>query len=114
MNLRPANLISRLKQLVARTNQANDPPYVYTSGDSVVEDYAAFSRVPLAQVCARIADFHRINAADWNQLEGRSFAQRAAEFYEASDNFIYGILSANPRSQAVLDKLNRFNPKIVP
>ncbi|MDB5812132.1 MAG: Methyltransferase type 12 [Betaproteobacteria bacterium] len=109
----PLRLLDRLKQYLRRNDRTLDAAYVYAPGDSVVEDYAAFSQTPLEQVCAHIADFHRINAADWHKLEGRSFAERAAEFYEASDNFIYGILSANPQPQSVIDKLNRFNPKIV-
>jgi len=103
-------LIKRLMGLKSGEAQA---AYAYRPGDSVVEDYAEFSHLPLTEVSDRIANFWRINAADWNNLKSRSFAERAAEFYENSDNFIFGILFANTSPQAVIDKLNRFNPAIV-
>ncbi len=107
------DLLGRIKRLAGFETRAADAAYVYRPGDTVVEDYAEFSRLSVAQISASIADFHRINAADWHSVEGRTFAQRAAEFYERSETFIFGILSANPRPQAVIDKLNRFNPAIV-
>ena len=61
----------------------------------------------------RSDNFHRINADDWLGLDAQSFSERAAKFYESSENYIFGILSANPRPQAVVEKLDRFNPRIM-
>ena len=107
------NLAKRLKRLLGLDSGEAQAAYAYRPGDSVVEDYAEFSHLPLTEVSDRIANFWRINAADWNNLKSRTFAERAAEFYENSDNFIFGILFANTSPQAVIDKLNRFNPAIV-
>ena len=91
----------------------NGSGYRYRAGDVVVEDFAEFSGIPLDVVIERVANFHRINADDWNALNARSFSERAATFYESSQNFVFGILSANPSPEAVIEKLNRFNPRIL-
>jgi len=87
--------------------------YSYRPGDCVVEDYAEFSGLPLNEVCKHIADFHRLNADEWNRLGGGDFAARASEFYESSENFIYDTLSANVRPDVVVNKLNRFNTEVL-
>src|SRR5580704_8917134 len=88
--------------------------YCYRPGDTVVEEFAEFSKIPLDAIVNSIANFHRINAQDWHALGAKSFSERAATFYGSSYNFIFGILSANPSSQAVVEKLNRFNSAIIP
>jgi SAM-dependent methyltransferase len=69
--------------------------------------------MPLAEICHRIANYHTINAADWASLPARGFAERAANFYEASQNYVFDTLSANTSTDAVVRKLNGFNPAIV-
>ena len=69
--------------------------------------------MPLDVVIHRVANFHRINADDWNALDAPSFSERAATFYNSSQNFVFGILSANASPEAVIRKLDRFNPRIL-
>jgi len=79
----------------------------------VIEDFAQFSGIPLDIVADRIADFHRISAEEWHAVDAKSSSDRAAKFYEASQSYIFGMLSANPRPQAVIEKLDRFNPRMM-
>lgn len=69
--------------------------------------------MPVADISHRIANYHAINAADWHKLPRGDFAERAARFYEASQNYVFDTLSGNPRPDAVINKLNRFNPGIL-
>jgi 2-polyprenyl-3-methyl-5-hydroxy-6-metoxy-1,4-benzoquinol methylase len=102
-----------VKWLLRKLGRRSAPAYRYQEGDTVVEDFAQFSELPVKTVAQRIADFERINAADWNSMKKRGFSERAAEFYGASQNFAFAILSANPRPAAVLQKLDLFNPRIM-
>src|SRR5262245_40876342 len=95
------------------SHQNADIGYRYCAGDVVIEDFAEFSGIPLDVIVEKVANFHRINADDWNALDASSFSERAAMFYESSQNFCYDTLSANPRPEAVIKKLNRFNPRIL-
>src|ERR1700682_1884350 len=104
-------VLGRIKMILF--GEPPDPPYRYRVGDIVVEDFTEFSGLPLDIVADRIANFHRINAADWHALDAGSFSERAAKFYESSQNYVFDTLSANPRPQAVIDKLNRFNPRFM-
>ena len=107
---RSLNLIRRVRNFIAPKPKAG---HRYRPGDVVIEDFAEFSGIPLDTVAERVANFHRINAHDWHGLDAGSFSERAAVFYEASQNFVFGILSANPTPDAVVAKLNRFNPHIL-
>ena len=107
------DVMQAIKRLVRFPSRGSQPVYAYRPGDSVVEDFAEFSQLPAEEVSTRINDYHRLCAEDWHRLDGHSFAQRAGEYYENSESFIYGILAANPRPQAVVEKLNRFNPAIL-
>ena len=109
------NLIRGVRNTFAKPsrNVQLDGKFRYRPGDTVVEDFAEFSGIPLEVVADRIANFHRINADDWHALDARSFAERAETFYELSQNYVYGILAANPRPHAVIEKLDRFNPRIM-
>lgn len=46
-------------------------------------------------------------------MEKSEFSERAAQFYNESQNFAFAILSANPRPAAVVEKLDGFNPRIM-
>jgi 2-polyprenyl-3-methyl-5-hydroxy-6-metoxy-1,4-benzoquinol methylase len=109
------NLLRNVRRLITRpfVGEIEDPPYHYQPGDIVVEDFAEFSGLPLDVVADRIANFRRINAADWHALDAKSFSERAATFYETSQNYVFDTLSANLRPQLVVDKLNRFNPRFL-
>jgi len=87
--------------------------YCYRPGDVVIDDFAEFSGIPLDTVVEKVANFHRINAHDWHALDASSFSERAAVFYESSQNYIFDTLSANPSPDAVVKKLDRFNPHIL-
>ncbi len=89
------------------------PPYRYRPGDTVVDDFAEFSGQTVQVIEERINDFQRINAADWNALGPTGFAERSKAFYEASQNYVYDLLSANPRPEAVLEKLDACSPRLV-
>lgn len=87
--------------------------YQYRPGDIVIEDFAKFSGLPLEVVADRVANCSRINANDWHALAASSLSDRAAKFYESSQNYIFDTLSANPRPEAIIEKLNRFNPRLM-
>jgi protein-L-isoaspartate O-methyltransferase len=114
--MRLINELRKVRRIVANHLFGHRPPdagYQYCSGDVVVKDFAEFSGMPLDDVIERIANFHRVNADDWNALDGTSFSERAATFYETSQNFVFDTLSANPSPKAVIEKLNRFNPRVL-
>ena len=113
--MRSISVLKKIRQrmVISFTRRKQDSGYCYRAGDVVVDDFAEFSGIPLDVVVERVANFHRINADDWNALGASSFSERAATFYESSHNFIFGILSANPSPNAVIEKLNRFNPRIL-
>jgi len=87
--------------------------YRYRPGDTVVEDFAEFSGLPLAEVARRVSNFEEINADEWSSMKQTEFAARAANFYGQSENFAFAILSANPRPASVVEKLDRFNPRVM-
>ena len=113
--MRPISILKKIWQrmVISVTRRKMDSGYCYRAGDVVVDDFAEFSGIPLDIVVERVANFHRINADDWNALGAGSFSERAATFYDSSHNFIFGILSANPSPEAVVEKLNWFSPRIL-
>ena len=113
--MRSINTLRKIRRFVARSliHWKPGPAYRYRAGDVVIEDFAEFSGIPLHVVTEKVANFHRINAEDWKALEAGSFSERAAGFYQSSQNFVFGILSANPNPDAVIKKLDRFNPRIL-
>jgi protein-L-isoaspartate O-methyltransferase len=115
MTMKAIAFLRKAKRKITRSFAPPAPrsPFRYSPGDSVIEDFAEFSGIPLETIVDRIADYHRINADEWHSLKGKSFAERAAAFYESSQNFVFNTLSANARPQAIIDKLDRFNPQIM-
>src|SRR5688572_12317331 len=111
--MNPFNPRRLVRRLLGRGSLTSSPRYTYSTADTVVSDFAEFSGMPLAEICHRIANYHTINAADWASLPARGFAERAANFYEASQNYVFDTLSANTSTDAVVRKLNGFNPAIV-
>jgi SAM-dependent methyltransferase len=113
--MRSINALRKIRRFIVSSFSHRNPDvgYRYRTGDVVIDDFAEFYGIPLDVVVERVANFHRINADDWNALDASSFSERAATFYESSENFIFGILSANPNPEAVMKKLNRFNPRIL-
>jgi protein-L-isoaspartate O-methyltransferase len=109
------SLLKRIHRYVANCFSGRNPDagYRYRTGDVVIEDFAEFSETSLDFVIERIGNSRRINAADWNALQATSFSERAATFYEASQNYVFDTLSANPNPEAVIKKLDTFNPKIL-
>jgi 2-polyprenyl-3-methyl-5-hydroxy-6-metoxy-1,4-benzoquinol methylase len=87
--------------------------YRYRVGDTVIEDFAEFSGIPIEIVADRVAHCNHINAEEWRALNVGSLSEPAAKFYESSQNYIFDTLSANPRPEAVIEKLNRFNTRIM-
>jgi 2-polyprenyl-3-methyl-5-hydroxy-6-metoxy-1,4-benzoquinol methylase len=111
----PRSLVRKLRRLVAASfaDQRPKPGYRYRPGDTVIEDFVEFSGIPLDIVADRIANYNRLNAQEWHALDAASPSDRAAKYYEASQNYIFDTLSANPRPDAVIEKLNRFNPRLM-
>jgi protein-L-isoaspartate O-methyltransferase len=113
--MRPIGSFRRARGFIAKSfgGRVEESGYRYRPGDVVVEDFAKFSGIPLDIVADRVTNCHRISAEEWNALDAASFSDRAAAYYVSSQNFIYGTLSANPRPEAVITKLDRFNPRIM-
>lgn len=113
----PIDLFRGARRLISKQfgNESPELGYSYRPGDVVVEDYAEFSGIPLNAVAdkARSVNTERVNARDWDALGTGSFSERATKFYVASQNFVFGTLSGNPRPEAVIEKLDRFNPRIM-
>jgi len=106
-----------LQQLLRRlSGRRREPPqqepYRYRPGDTVVEDFAEFSGLPVAAVEQAVADYHRRNAVEWNGLPASTFAERARAFYQTSQNYAFDLLHANPRPDAVIAKLDAIDPRI--
>jgi SAM-dependent methyltransferase len=85
----------------------------HTRLEVVINDFAEFSGIPIRSIRKRIADFHHLTASEWGAVDAVSFSERASIYYELSQNFVYGILSANSSPDGVIKKLNRFNPRIL-
>jgi 2-polyprenyl-3-methyl-5-hydroxy-6-metoxy-1,4-benzoquinol methylase len=113
--MRSINPLRKIRNFIAGSfnRQPLEAVYCYRPSDVVIEDFAEFSGISLDIVIEKIANFRRINANDWNALDARSFSERAATFYESSQNYIYDTLSANPSPETVVIKLDRFNPRIL-
>lgn len=113
--MRPIDSLRKVRKFITKSFCDRSPRlgYRYRPGDVVIEDFAEFSGIPLNVVADKIANYHRINAEEWHALNARSFSERAATFYESSQNFIFDTLSANPRPEAVIEKLDRFNPRMM-
>ncbi len=94
-------------------NRSRRQGYRYRPGDIVIEDFAQFSGISLDIIAERIGNCNRINAEEWHALDAMSSSERAAKFYESSQNFVFDTLSANPRPEAIIKKLDRFNPRIM-
>ena len=113
--MRSLDPLRKLRNFIAKPfrRRSRQAAYSYRPGDVVVEDFAEFSGIPLDTVIERIANFHAINAQDWHALGASSFSERAAAFYESSQNYVFDTLSANRSPEAVVKKLDRFNPRIL-
>jgi SAM-dependent methyltransferase len=113
--MRPINPLRKIRNFIARSFGHRNPEarYCYRPGDVVIEDFAEFSGIPLNIVVERVTNSRTINAQDWNALDANLFPERAATFYESSQNFVFDTLSANPRPEIVEKKLDRFNPRIL-
>lgn len=113
--MRSINALGKIRRFIVglfgRPNP--DAGYRYRAGDVVIDDFAEFSGIPLNVVADKVANFRRLNVDDWNALNASSFSERAATFYESSQNYVFDTLSANPNPEAVIEKLNRFNPRIL-
>jgi 2-polyprenyl-3-methyl-5-hydroxy-6-metoxy-1,4-benzoquinol methylase len=104
----------RLRSSLGRTVEDTGYRYHrYRPGDSVIEDFAEFSGVPLDVVAEKIANYYGINADDWHAADAKLISERTATFYQSSQNFIYGILAGNPKPETVVKKLNTFNPRMM-
>jgi 2-polyprenyl-3-methyl-5-hydroxy-6-metoxy-1,4-benzoquinol methylase len=93
---------------------APQPPYRYRPGDTVVEDFAEYAGLPVSEVERAVADYHRLNAEEWNGLQVSTPADRARDFYSGSKNYAFDLLHANPRPEAVIAKLDAIDPRIFP
>ncbi len=88
------------------------PPYVFDPGDEVVRDYAEYSGLPLPRIVEALGDFRRLNREEWESLPG-SWPERAERFYAVSRNYVFDLLRGNPSRKAVLENLERFEPRIM-
>jgi protein-L-isoaspartate O-methyltransferase len=80
------------------------PPALESGG--VVQDYAEFSGLPLADIIQNIKEFQSLNAAEF-------YASSSAEaFYRDSKNYIYDLLATNWDITATAQKLNTFIPNL--
>jgi SAM-dependent methyltransferase len=78
----------------------------------VISDFAEFSGLPISDIANRAANLHAGSAKEWQALPG-SFSDQAAKFYGSSENYVYDLVADNANPNAVIEKLNRFNPRIM-
>jgi len=108
---------SPLKRFLNRYFDRGEPEakrsFEYRVGDSVIEEFSEFSGLAIDTIVQRINAFHRLNADEWNALQARDFSERALSFYGSSQSYVFDLLSANPRPEAVVRKLDGFDPRLV-
>src|SRR5437762_268660 len=104
--MRSFDPLRKIRNFIAKPfrQRSRQAGYSYRPGDIVIEDFAEFSGVPLNTVIERIANFRAVNVQDWHTLDASSFSERAAAFYESSQNYVFDTLSANPRPDVVIKK----------
>lgn len=90
------------------------PPYVFDPGHEVVRDFAEFSGLSVQELSRRVDDFRRLSAEEWRVHPGADWREKAATFYCTSETYVYDLLRANPSRAFVLDKLDRFEPRLLP
>jgi len=103
-----------LRRLLSRP--ASEPPvYQYAPGHTIVNDYAEYSGLTTYAVAEGIRRYKRLNREAWAIMQGKAggWAGAARTFYEAHDAYVFDHLSGNPSPNAVLAKLDRFNPEIL-
>ena len=89
------------------------PPYVFEPEHEVVRDFAEFSGLSIEELSRLIDDFRRLSAEEWRAHPGAGWGEKAATFYGASETYVYDLLRANPSRSFVLEKLGRFEPRLV-
>jgi hypothetical protein len=87
--------------------------YYFHESDAVIRDFAEFSNEDIGVIEARMNDFHEYTGAEWNKLPEPDFVGKTRYFYASSQFYIYDLLTANFNKQAVVDKLQSFNPLIL-
>lgn len=112
------NLAHRVRRAVTRLlggRNRSRPPYAYQPGHTVVADYAEYSGLSIEAIEQRIGRFKEMNKAHWARLQGKGGAwdSAAREFYASADNYVFDHLSANQSGAVVVEKLDRFNSRIL-
>jgi len=90
------------------------PPYVFQEDHEIVRDYATFSGRGIAEVARLVDDFRKLSADEWNAHPGGSWREKAATFYGASWTYVFDLLRTNPSPSFVEEKLDRFEPRLLP
>jgi 2-polyprenyl-3-methyl-5-hydroxy-6-metoxy-1,4-benzoquinol methylase len=103
-----------LRRLLSRP--ASEPPiYQYSPAHTLVNDYSEFSDMTSYAIAERIRGYRKLNREAWAIIQSRvaGWEEAARRFYEAHDAYVFDHLSSNPSPDAVLAKLDRFNPEIL-
>lgn len=87
--------------------------YRYRPGDSVIEDFAAFSGLSIADIEYRMREHKALAGADWRAIDSGSFEDNVGRFYENSDHYVFDLLSSNYSTEAVVRKLDLFSPQLL-
>jgi SAM-dependent methyltransferase len=106
-----ANYISKVRAAIFLW--ARRGAYRFRPGDSVVEDFAEYSGLSIADVECRMREHKALAGADWRAIDSGSFEDNVERFYENSDHYIFDLLSSNYSAEAVIRKLDLFAPQLL-
>jgi protein-L-isoaspartate O-methyltransferase len=106
------NRVARKLRNSLSSKDVSENKYQYSAADTVINDFAEFSGLSISAIVPRAANVQVASAQEWQALPG-SFSEQAATFYGSSQNYIYDLVVDNANPKAVIQKLNRFNPRIM-
>ena len=77
---------------------------ITTTERDLFDLFAEYSGMPIEQVRDASRNFGEINQHHWNECDEASWAERARQFYEVADGYVFDLIHAN-RSKAVLKSI---------
>jgi len=80
---------------------------------AVIKDYSEFSGMTISEIEHRISNFKELTRNEWNDFPYKTFHEKTFNFYKESKNYIFDLLSAGYEKEALINKLNYFNPFIL-
>lgn len=100
------------ESIVSTWNQIISQDFNYLSHATIIHDFAEFSGKPVIEIEHNMNHHNQLVNQEWENIEEKSYADKALKFYEKSKYYIYDLLSFNYNHLSVINKLNCFNPLI--